>query len=307
MKRTYNRKGSLHFHTVIWGGLLPDLLAKISTYPELCKEAERVLESMYSASMPREVHVSNLVNKELPHYYNACPTFGEKRNKVGRAMLIHPDPVNDKDAFEEFCHTGTCRCGIHSHCMTCRKPPNGYIGCRLAKPSGLAEKTGVVELVDTTKPGQKLVGGKMEVEYKILSHEEIVKRANKDNDGGSHSDGSTDNNSKSDQDDSSIQGKKIFVWEIKRPTLDPLPALPFDLSEQKTPDKDQAQLSTLDDSENGEKNEQKCWYVECLAREMGHIIESAGSDVLLTNLDNQELVSKQYVKNNDVYQVSLNK
>ena len=80
------------------------------------------------------------MNKELPHYYNACPKFEEKRNKVGRAMLIHPDPVNDKDAFEEFCHTGTCRCGIHSHCMTCRKPPNGYIGCRLAKPSGLAEK-----------------------------------------------------------------------------------------------------------------------------------------------------------------------
>ena len=68
----------------------------------------------------------------------------------------------------------------------------------------------MVELVDTTKPSQKLVGGKMEVEYKILSHEEIVKRANKDNDGGSHSDGSTDNNSKSDQDDSSIQGKKYL-------------------------------------------------------------------------------------------------
>ena len=164
MKRTHNRKGSLHFHVAIWGGLSPDLLAKISTYPELCKEAERVLESMYSASMPREVHVSDLVNKELPHYYNACPTFGEKRNKVGRAMLIHPDPVNNKDAFDEFCHTRTCRFGIRSYCMTCRKPPIGYIGCWLAKPSGLAEKTGVVELVYTTKKGQKLVGGKMEVE-----------------------------------------------------------------------------------------------------------------------------------------------
>ena len=165
----------------------------------------------------------------------------------------------------------------------------------------------MVELVDTTKPGQKLVGGKMEVEYKILSHEEIVKRANKDNDGGSHSDGSTDNNSKSDQDDSSIQGDKIFVWEIKRPTLDPLPTPPFDLPEQKTPDKDQAQLSTLDDSENGEKNEQKCWYVECLAREMGHIIESAENDVLSTDSDNQKIVPEQSVEDNDVYQVSLNK
>ena len=118
MKRTYDRKGSLHFHTVIWGGLSPDLLAKISTYPELCKEAERVLESMYLASLPREVHVSDLVNKELPHYYNACPTFGDKRNKAGRAMLIHPDPVQDRDAFEEFYQCGICRSGIHTHCMT---------------------------------------------------------------------------------------------------------------------------------------------------------------------------------------------
>ena len=88
--------------------------------------------------------------------------------------------------------------------------------------------------------------------------------------------------------------------------MDLLPTPLFDLPEQKT-DKDQVHPSTLDDGENGEQNEQKCWYIECLAREMGHIIESAGSDVLLTNLDNQELVSEQYVKDNDVYQVSLNK
>ena len=125
----YNRKGSLHFHTVIRGGLSPDLLAKISSYPELCKEAERVLESMYSASLPRHVHVSDLVNKNLPHYYNACPTFGEKRTKAGRAMLIHPDPLQDMDAFEEFYQCGICCSGIHTHCMTCHKPPNGYTGC----------------------------------------------------------------------------------------------------------------------------------------------------------------------------------
>ena len=114
---------------------------------------------MYSASLPRDVHIRDLVNKNLPHYYNACPTFGEKRNKVGRAMLIHPDPVNDNDAFEEFCDNGTCRCGIHSHFMTCQKPPIGYIGCRLTKPSGSTERIGAVDLVDTAKPGQKLVGG----------------------------------------------------------------------------------------------------------------------------------------------------
>ena len=40
---------------------------------------------------------------------------------------------------------------------------------------------------------------------------------------------------------------------------------------------------------------------------MGDIIESTKNDVLLTNSDNQELVSEQSVKNNNVYQVSSNK
>ena len=96
------------------------------------------------------------------------------------------------------------------------------------------------------------------------------------------------------------------MWEIKRPILDPLPTPPFNLPEKKT-DEDQVHPSTLDDGENGEQSEQKCWYIECLAREMGDIIESTKNDVLPTNSDNQELVSEQSVKNNDVYQVSLNK
>ena len=121
---------------------------------------------MYSASLPRHVHVSDLVNKNLPHYYNACPTFGEKRTKAGRAMLIHPDPLQDMDAFEEFYQCGICRSGIHTHCMTCRKPPNGYTGCRLCKPSGLVEKTCPVELVDITQSGQNWSMGKCKLNTK---------------------------------------------------------------------------------------------------------------------------------------------
>ena len=63
----------------------------------------------------------------------------------------------------------------------------------------------------------------------------------------------------------------------------------------------------LDDGNNQDDSKVKYWYIECLARKMGHIIKSAKNDVLPTNSDNQELVSEQFVKNNDVYQVSLNK
>ena len=146
----------------------------------------------------------------------------------------------------------------------------------------------------------------MEVEYEILSHKKILERANKDNDGGNNLDQSIENNSESDHDDSSLPDEKVFMWEIKQPALDPLPTPPFDLPEQKT-DKDPAQPSTLDDNENGEQNEQKCWYIECLAREMGHIIESANNDILSTHSDNKELVSDESAEVNDVQQVSWNK
>ena len=119
-------------------------------------------------------------------------------------------------------------------------------------------------------------------------------------------DGSIENNSKSDQDDSSLPDKKLFVWEMKRPALDPLPAPPFDLAQQR-PEEEQAQPSTLDDCENEDRNKQKFWYIECLSREMGHVLESAESNVLPTGLDKEEFVSEHSVESNAVHQGSLNK
>ena len=111
----------------------------------------------------------------------------------------------------------------------------------------------------------------MEVEYKILSHADILKKTNKNNYDGSCSDGSIKSDSEHDQDDLSLPDKRIFVWEIKRQALEPLPTPPFQLPEQKM-EEDQAQSSTLDDDENREQNEQKHWYIECLAREMGYAV-----------------------------------
>ena len=81
-----------------------------------------------------------------------------------------------------------------------------------------------------------------------MSRAEILKKANKCDDGASCLDGRIEKNSESDQDDSSLPDEKIFVWEIKRPALDPLPTPPFDLPKQKT-DEDPSQPSTLDDDE----------------------------------------------------------
>jgi hypothetical protein len=77
---------------VVYGGLSPELLSRISTYPELCAEAERVLESMYCASLPREVHARDLIDKELCRYYNSSKQFGKKEktreSNVGTTLSI---------------------------------------------------------------------------------------------------------------------------------------------------------------------------------------------------------------------------
>jgi hypothetical protein len=135
---------------VIYGGLSPDLLSRISTYPELCAEAERVLESMYCASLTREVHARDLIDKELSRYYNSSKQFG-KRKRPGRAMMVPPCPLNDRDSFLEFTEMCICRSGIHTHCMTCHKPPRGVTGCRLCRPAGMVPSTAPVQLLDVTE------------------------------------------------------------------------------------------------------------------------------------------------------------
>ena len=201
---------------MIWGGLSPELLAKISSYPELCREAERVLDSMYSASLPRPVHVQDLVNKALPHYYNSSSAVGtRKRKRTGRAMLVMPDPENDRASFEHFTRACVCQTGIHTHCFTCMKPPNGYIGCRLCKPSGDIEKTKPVELIDVTKP-ENVSRKKIKVEFTVNTNITLPGEGDSVQ-GDSHS---------PSVDDISLPDSRLIVWEIKRPLLDPLPQPP---------------------------------------------------------------------------------
>ena len=203
--------GVFAMHAVIWGGLCPELLARISTFPDLCQEAEKVLDSMYCASLPREVHVRDLVNKTLPLYYNASNTFGNrKRKRAGRAMLVMPDPLNEAQRFNSFTHACVCQTGIHTHCFTCMKPPNGYTGCRLCKPSGDIDRTKPVQLIDTSSNEQQMARKKIKVSYEISDPLPCqIKEGNIGKD--------------SIEDDVSIPDSRLIVWEIKRPLLQPLP------------------------------------------------------------------------------------
>jgi len=56
-------RGGLHFHVIIWGGLSPELLECAATVPELFDAVSKVLESQFRTSLPREMHVFDLVKK----------------------------------------------------------------------------------------------------------------------------------------------------------------------------------------------------------------------------------------------------
>jgi len=64
-KNEVTHSGSLHFHVVIWGGLSPQLLESVADIPELCEKVALVLDSQFSASIDRHVHIQDLVQKHI--------------------------------------------------------------------------------------------------------------------------------------------------------------------------------------------------------------------------------------------------
>lgn len=148
--------GSLHFHVVLWGGLSPDFLELVADVPELCKHVGSVLDSTYSATLPRDVHVRDLVTKDLKQNCDSSQAF-RKRDAAARAMQVPPDPVEARDEFRDFTYCTVCGRNIHEHSHTCYKPPNGYHGCRMCRPAGDSDGTMAIELFwceETGKPEQ---------------------------------------------------------------------------------------------------------------------------------------------------------
>ena len=232
-------KGSLHFHVVIWGGLSPDLLQNISGYPELCKEAAKTLNSMYCATLPTHVHVRDLVSKGLALFNNSSKTFGTRKKRKATAMKVPPDPRFKRSKFRHYVHDIVCYCGIHTHCMTCRKPPKGWTRCRLSKPSGFSAHTEPVQLIDVPLPLEEsdissVIKRSEEVKYEVIRD---IKKFRDVHDI-SETDLSEANNSAMET-DAQQQPKgtydplqrmtapddRLIVWEIERPRLNGLPSL----------------------------------------------------------------------------------
>lgn len=63
-KNETTHSGSLHFHVVNWAGISPYYLESVADIPELCEKVTSALNSMYSASIDRHIHVQDLIRKK---------------------------------------------------------------------------------------------------------------------------------------------------------------------------------------------------------------------------------------------------
>jgi hypothetical protein len=146
-------RGSLHFHVVLWAGISPELLEVAADLPDVCKIIGEVLDSHYTAELPRHCHVEDLATKCMRRYANDSETFS-KFETAKRAMQLPPCPADSSAAFRAHIQKTICTCGIHEHCFTCKKPPNGWHGCRLCMPRGFCMCTKPVQLgVDSVSGG----------------------------------------------------------------------------------------------------------------------------------------------------------
>ena len=106
-----------------------------------------------------------------------------------------------------FVDTNICRSGIHSHCFTCRKPPKGYTGCRMCKPSGLTVSTSPVQLIAAESVPESEYKRKMDDENTVHIFEDTF----------------LSTKTIDSKPDETERDNRLIVWEIKRPELDSLP------------------------------------------------------------------------------------
>jgi hypothetical protein len=173
-----SQRGALHLHCLIHSTITAALLQGAVDFKEVCDTLTDVLDSIFSATIPKQYHVKYLIEKELPFYSTKRSPFTTVYRRP-RAMLMPPDPLNDSAAFDDFVHSSICSFGIHSHDKSvtsrCHKPPKGLMRCALSKPSGIVEQTMPVQLVDTTQPPKNHTE-KITINYQVRHHSEIQTR-----------------------------------------------------------------------------------------------------------------------------------
>jgi hypothetical protein len=163
-----NARGSLHSHIMIWAAICPALLQGVADIKEVCDIVCQALDSMFCATIPRQYHVKDLLEKEMRLF--STKTIPHQRTiRRGRMMMIPPDP-KEVEKYNDYTNTAITSVGIHYHekdiTGRCHKPPKGITRCSLSKPSRLIDRTKPVQLIDCTLP-KATPSEKIEIQYTI--------------------------------------------------------------------------------------------------------------------------------------------
>ena len=198
-------RGALHFHIILYGGISPKLLECASEFQEFCDVISKVLDTMYTAQIPRDVHIQYLVNQEMKKIRVSTAS-----KRPPGALLIPPSYKQSRGLWDMHAYENCMQTNIHFHSPTCYKPPSGSTGCRGAKPSGLKEKTMPVELEETNINKAEKRQKSMQVpsvKFNITPKQDPHKR-------------------NIDQEPVPLPDNRVIVWELKRPEIQPLPPIP---------------------------------------------------------------------------------
>ncbi len=129
-----NQKGTLHFHAPAIGAISPTLLGALAHSPVLMDTLSEVFDSMIAAALPPDRLLEHVVvEKYKTPLAEPRPDFSSQIPASNLADL-------ERDANTAAASTRTVM-HFMNHCDACVR--GGRSCCRLAKPSGLVECTGM--------------------------------------------------------------------------------------------------------------------------------------------------------------------
>jgi hypothetical protein len=136
-------KKALHGHFLFWGVLPTEYFQQAAAFSDSIKALTTILEKMFMNDLPASVHMEDMA-RMITKPCEREPLF-PKRFTYYKSPLLSE---NEEGYWGRVC--GICsRAGVHSHVATCRKPPGGKCGCRMAYSKAIQEKTTIVQLASS--------------------------------------------------------------------------------------------------------------------------------------------------------------
>jgi hypothetical protein len=144
-------RGSLHMHSLFWGGLTPSLLQAVGGIPVIAKHISSALDRILMAQLQPHIHIRHL----LRDLHNESPAHA--------ALFKSNNPMTAKSLFIKDFQRTVDLSNVHQHGPSCFKTKTGKRCCRFGRPAPLRNETGVEQIV-SVKPDDK----KPDISFDVL-------------------------------------------------------------------------------------------------------------------------------------------